>query len=271
MKKTKIIIPALGMLLLSTAASVTGTVAWFSMNSDVTASTMSVKAVAESGIAIAPYHTNNTVAPEAAEFKNVAVADQPSKDQMRPTFTADGTTWYHAKAVDVNNGQAISAEGYEKLGSDVSDVYLLNKFQIKSTAETTDVYVKGITLVAYGNENFDACARVLVKTSYADLFFAPVHPETHTGTETTQTLTPIDPDATTPVYPGDLQSPLSITFTPVNTKRAKTLQNVSTSALDVSIYVYFDGEDAACKSINIYNFAATTVDVVFSSITPTAD
>ena len=44
MKKTKIIVPALGLLLLSTAASVTGTVAWFSANATVTASSMTVKA-----------------------------------------------------------------------------------------------------------------------------------------------------------------------------------------------------------------------------------
>ena len=43
MKKTKIIIPALGMLLLSTAASVTGTVAWFAMNSTVAATGMQIK------------------------------------------------------------------------------------------------------------------------------------------------------------------------------------------------------------------------------------
>ena len=47
MKKTKIIIPALGLLLLSTAASVTGTVAWFAMNSTVSATGMSVKAKAD--------------------------------------------------------------------------------------------------------------------------------------------------------------------------------------------------------------------------------
>ena len=44
MKKTKIIIPAIGMLLLSTAASITGTVAWFSMNTTVTATGMTIKA-----------------------------------------------------------------------------------------------------------------------------------------------------------------------------------------------------------------------------------
>ena len=47
MKKTKIVVPALGMLLLSTAASVTGTVAWFAMNSTVTATGMQVTAKAD--------------------------------------------------------------------------------------------------------------------------------------------------------------------------------------------------------------------------------
>ena len=44
MKKTKIVIPALGLLLLSTAASVTSTVAWFASNEVVTASSMSIEA-----------------------------------------------------------------------------------------------------------------------------------------------------------------------------------------------------------------------------------
>ena len=52
MKKTKVIIPALGILLLSTAASVTGTVAWFSANSTVKANGMKVNAKAESALVI---------------------------------------------------------------------------------------------------------------------------------------------------------------------------------------------------------------------------
>ena len=39
MKKTKILVPALGMMLLSTAAAVSGTMAWFSANRSVTVST----------------------------------------------------------------------------------------------------------------------------------------------------------------------------------------------------------------------------------------
>ena len=52
MKKTKIIVPALGILLLSTAASVTGTVAWFTTNNTVTASSMTVKAVVSGNLFI---------------------------------------------------------------------------------------------------------------------------------------------------------------------------------------------------------------------------
>lgn len=48
MKKTKVIIPALGLLLLSTAASVTGTVAWFAANATVTATGMEVTAKSDS-------------------------------------------------------------------------------------------------------------------------------------------------------------------------------------------------------------------------------
>ena len=55
MKKTKILAPALGILCLSTAASVTGTVAWFSSNATVTAKGMVISAVTATNLFI-----NNT-------------------------------------------------------------------------------------------------------------------------------------------------------------------------------------------------------------------
>lgn len=52
MKKTKVLVPALGILCLSMAASVTGTVAWFSTNATVNASGMAIKAVTASNLFI---------------------------------------------------------------------------------------------------------------------------------------------------------------------------------------------------------------------------
>lgn len=52
MKKTKILAPALGILALSMAASVTGTVAWFSSNATVTAEGMKIKATTATNLFI---------------------------------------------------------------------------------------------------------------------------------------------------------------------------------------------------------------------------
>lgn len=66
MKKSKIIVPALAMLVMSTAATVTGTVAWFSMNKTVTASGMVVKAQAEGSLVIKNREKNNPTLPAAS-------------------------------------------------------------------------------------------------------------------------------------------------------------------------------------------------------------
>ncbi len=118
MKKTKIIVPALGMLLLSTAASVTGTVAWFAVNTTVQVTGLQVRAKAEGGILIAPYAltataitedsgSGNTVtdasftAPAANSFGASAATSLGISD-LYPTSTATASTWYHATSNSIN-------------------------------------------------------------------------------------------------------------------------------------------------------------------------
>ena len=52
MKKSKILVPAVALLALGMAASVTGTVAWFSANNVVNATGMAFKSVTPSSLAI---------------------------------------------------------------------------------------------------------------------------------------------------------------------------------------------------------------------------
>lgn len=52
MKKSKVLVPALAMICVSTAAAVTGTVAWFAANKTVTATGMKVKAETEGSLVI---------------------------------------------------------------------------------------------------------------------------------------------------------------------------------------------------------------------------
>ena len=86
MKKTKIIIPALGMLLLSTAASVTGTVAWFSTNNSVKVDGMTVTTRVSSNLLIA----------ETNQEANYNEFLSQSRDAViEPASTIDGKNFYY--------------------------------------------------------------------------------------------------------------------------------------------------------------------------------
>ena len=89
MKKSKIIIPALAMLVMSTAATVTGTVAWFSMNKTVTAEGMMVRANGSGSIIISDYAAGFPTASTkttAVDFKDTAVdSDGMSVNKLYPS------------------------------------------------------------------------------------------------------------------------------------------------------------------------------------------
>lgn len=94
MKKTKIIIPALGMLLLSTAASVTGTVAWFSANATVNVSGMSVTTTVAGNLLIA----------ESNLEENYVAADlsQSITGVIEPSSSINGVNYFYT--IDKVNG-----------------------------------------------------------------------------------------------------------------------------------------------------------------------
>ena len=116
MKKTKIIIPALGLLLLSTAASVTGTVAWFASNSTVTATGMQITAKTDSSYLLIGSGENDTASEiqaqgDAALTTAITVSQQeasvlPSAHDAIATATAAGTVanWYTGKGTTQANG-----------------------------------------------------------------------------------------------------------------------------------------------------------------------
>lgn len=103
MKKTKIVVPALAVLLLSTAASVSGTVAWFSMNTQIKVTGMTVTTKVSSSLQIA--EENNE-----ADFSNDDI-QQARSGILEPASTIDGNAYFYT--VDAkSNGQA-NNPGYE--------------------------------------------------------------------------------------------------------------------------------------------------------------
>ena len=181
MKKTKIIVPALGVLLLSTAASVTGTVAWFSMNNFVTAEGMNVKAKAENGIVISN-------AADGTSWRDSAISLHTSTLEVKPTSTATAATWVHSTsndAADENTGNdyallttavdSATGAGYvdENANSEYDSAtdsvyYSMHSFYIKSSAQaiTNTLYITNVkaTLPTTQNSaNLNKALRVLVR------------------------------------------------------------------------------------------------------------
>ena len=98
MKKTKIIIPALGMLLLSTAASVSGTVAWFSMNNSVKVDGMTVTTRVSSNLLIAEHNHED-------EYQDAITESRTGI--LEPASTVNGKNFFYTVNA-LGNGDAKS-------------------------------------------------------------------------------------------------------------------------------------------------------------------
>lgn len=101
MKKTKIIVPALGMLLLSTAASVTGTVAWFSANATVNVSGMEVTTQVSGNLLIAETNADaNYVAADLSQARTGIIEPSSSINGVDFFYTVNRINGAGSAATD---------------------------------------------------------------------------------------------------------------------------------------------------------------------------
>ena len=295
MKKTKIIVPALGVLLLSTAASVTGTVAWFSMNNFVTAEGMNVKAKAENGIVI------SNAAAANGSWKDSATSLHTSTLEVKPTSTAKAATWVHSTSndtADENTGNdyallttkvdSTTGAGYvDENTNDAYDsatesvYYSMHSFYIKSSAQaiTNTLYitnVKATLPTTQNSENLNKALRVLVRlSSDADTakVYSPVYAATNQsvatsagkytgeGAATKANVTPIDASGTNGLIATASQEFLANQAIPAN----------DGTPLQIDVYLYFEGEDPNCISNNLTaTLDSINVSVTFGTQTKTA-
>ena len=194
MKKTKIIIPALGILLLSTAASVTGTVAWFSANTTTTVTGMKVKTKVSSNLLIAADTLSSAAKKEDSEF--LSDLEQDVKGYLEPVSSVDGSNFFYtlkakangakesgdyiqynaatAATDTANYGNKFSqdygvtkseAVAYKGTGKDTADAYVDYDFQLKAVATANSfINLKKLYLID-GNPKDDSKAhRIAVFT-----------------------------------------------------------------------------------------------------------
>lgn len=269
----------------------------FSMNTQVTATGMNVKAKAEGGIVIAAYtktassttysndvnpgvKTDASFTPPAdTAFKSEASINNTASE-LYPTSTLSGlSAWYHASSDAVDN-YAAKAGTYEVLGTVYSlatdgiaydkttfaeqgQYFLLNKFQVKATdAGTYSLYLTGITVTktspsgTSGSAELNKALRIAIKVGGNTYFFAPNWssgtPSYYNGTSRTAWAVAAE------------AGKIALGSEP----NATISTNITSAPTDVEVYIYYEGEDEACKSINAINIDALKVDLTFSSTAP---
>ncbi len=296
-KNTRKLLGAIGMLSVSAAMLVSSTFAWFTMNKDVKATSMNVKAVAEDGLLI-----NEIATATDTHWDNEATAAQTSATAvlLHPSSTADGSTWYHAESTKANDAAGATAANTPSANL-VDDYTTLNNLvaitsmgasasggstafrETMGTSATADAgyyvhytyYLKsssGTTVTLDGTNRFlnikkveatlpdtqasealNPSIRVGIKLNQAFYIYAPV------DGYTSQYYVAAGATATEPIA-GNTVTKTDLASLPAN----------GTNGTPVEVYIWYEGEDAGCKSDNARATALDNIniDITFSLVTP---
>ena len=157
MKKTKIVVPALAVLLLSTAASVSGTVAWFSMNTSVKVDGMQVSTRVASNLLIAEKNLEQNYTDSITQSR-VGI--------LEPASTIDGKAfWYTTNAK--GDGSAIVPQGGGNTYKQYSEAKVENTDN-PATEAIENNWTNHRVHTAAGKEQYDANFNIAYGFSVAD-------------------------------------------------------------------------------------------------------
>lgn len=259
------LLAAIAMVLVAAIALGSSTYAWFAGQNSVTAEGMSVKVQGESGILI------KSLDNASSTFSTTASAGQEGQPKaLYAASTYDLGTWYHNTSEAANNAQAKQEKGsYTVIAENTTAYYVANKFAVRAASnnvpvENSDLAITAVTVTNSdgsddsGEQNFiNKAVRVgikLTKKGVDDNYFIYA-PKCDGGFQLTANYTATDEatSSTGGVY----------TYGTAKTLTEKQAPNGDTltisdhiipaddSLLEVTIYVWFEGEDENCKSANI--------------------
>jgi len=238
MKKFRKLIPAFVLLLISTAIMSTATFAWFSMNTTVSATNMSVTAKSDQIFLLIKEGTNTAeqvqtaklTSDEATNSSAVLLPAAHHEDSSSVINDYDNyANWYWQTSADPDSSVPSSAE-FEVGSSALGQYVLINTFTItvaEGSNPVRDLKVASckITTEVGGAE----AVKVVVATSSASEEFGTL---SSSGTAGSVIL-----------HAGNL---------------------TSAQVEIVKIYIYWDGNDAEVYTNNILNLKNTSVEVTFT-------
>ena len=289
MKKFMKLIPAFVMLLVSAILVSTATYAWFSMNTTVTATGMSVKAVAEDGLLInyvktvgdsgwsnsANTHSSLiTLSPSSTKdlsdwYHNHSTSASDADAYLTTTWTALSITPSTTAAVAATNGERTLGTFADSVGGSTLNAYVKYVYYIKSSANAItvggDVYkeldIDKITISGQSADGILLCKalRIGIVCNGQTKIVAPFAGATASY--------PVG--GTTPDF-----DVLAVGTLAVGTTEWTVNQDLLTSGtipavsnanpLEVDIYIWFEGEDANCISDNTNVLNELSVSVSFN-------
>lgn len=149
MKKSKILVPALGILVLSTAASITGTVAWFSVNNSVTVNGMQVTTKVAGNLLIAEENAEAQFGSALAQGRTGVLEPASTTNNVDYFYTTDAkadgskqeaTTDKPYVAYNESTALANTAAGKEKFDEAFVEAYTDIKHSETPVTTSTVVY-----------------------------------------------------------------------------------------------------------------------------------
>ena len=255
MKKTKVIIPALGMLLLSTAASVTGTVAWFAANASVTATGMQLKATTDSEYLVIS-HSSASATWQAGISDKTVTFQMPANAEVLPTSrqTVSSTlSWVTASGTSTTDGSA---------AADTTQALTITEENNYGTANGKNYFIYDVLYVGLAKGSSQPANTKLLKCN--------VDFTAEESSDLNKCLTvgiyagaTIGTNAFTESYVLD-----STVTTKVSKAGSNTIYNGSqlsaTAGAPIVVYAYFDGALPDCTTAKAINLANITIDCTFT-------
>ena len=265
----KQLLAAVAMVLVAAVALGSSTYAWFVASGTVTATDMKVQAQSEGGLAI-------RWTGEASQLWGTTASAKMTNDtasKLLPTSTYDLKHWSHAKAAKAASSTAEAGTysdvskavlGEQLTGYIANSYVLMQPFEVRSTAidhPAKGLFVSDVTVTTASND-LDAALRVGVRLT----------PKTADATEVFFIYAPVS-GATTSYSWTNGTDTQAVTLSDVGTKTNNKSTLVASTAeipfaegdaVDVEIYVWYEGEDAKLYSDN-YAVNTLNVSVQFSS------
>ena len=246
------------------------TYAWFTMNKEVSVTGMKVQATASEGLVISGdnkstwqtdwdvamptgvklYPTNTNGDPTKWAVAYSKRFDNADAEQSGTGYTDLTLAYTTASGTTFGSGEGI---GQVTASGSTQNYVLKKKFFIKSTGDnplSADLIVKEVTATVdtrtgSGSANLNKALRVLIVVGDEQFIYAPV-----TGYDSSIKYKGTGDNLTL------IGSSTASTAEDVN-----TIGNLDSSAVQVDVYIYYEGEDDNCKSSNITGINVDTLNV----------